>query len=225
MNQFVEILQAVQDFTDKLTVKRVILALCVGALTTILTFSFENRDVIFHKFYSKFNDFDHPALWEVSAQSKTQLINLVKTDSIINMVLVTEIDLQKNRRLPKFWNLSSAFEPQVRKKVESMLPQPVFDYDSKNTKQMVGVLNNEFVCTRFEDTVFYRHFPYLVKEIPVICRIAIPPFYGRFVGIMTIGLKQHPTKDELDAIRIEAASLAVEVYIRDINKTNKKRSR
>lgn len=222
MKQFLEILQIVQDFTDKLTAKRVMLALCVGVLTTVLTFSFENRDIIFHQFYSKLNDFDHPAMWEVSAQSKTQLIKLVSDETLVNMVMVTEIDLQKNRRLPKFWNLASAFEPQVRKKVEGMLPQPVFDYDANNTKQMVGVLNNEFVCARFEDTLFYRHFPYLAKEVPVICRIAIPPFYGRFVGILTLGLRQKPTKDEIDSIRIEAARLAVEIYLRDINKMPKR---
>lgn len=219
MDKLLEVLQLVQDFTDRLTVKRIFLALGAGVLITLLTFAFENRNALFHSAYSKVNQFDHPSQWEIGEQSKAQLRDLVKNEGLVSMVLVTEIDLQKNRRTPKFWYTTSKFEPQIRKKVETLLPQPVFDYDAANTKQMVGVLNNEFVCARFEDTVFNRHFPYLAKETPVICRIAIPPFYGRFVGMLTVGLNRNPSKDEVDSLRLEAARLSVELYIRDINGT------
>ena len=218
MNKVIELLQLVQDFTDRLTVKRILLALFVGVLATFITLVFENRDVIFHSIYTHVNNMETPRGWVISESSKQQLRGLIKDGSIINMVMVTEIDLQKNRRTAKYWELVSELEPQVRKQAEALLPQPVFDYDANNTRQMVGVLNNEFVCSRFEETILNRHFPYMAKEVPVICRIAIPPFYGRFVGTLTVGLQAPPSKEELDAIRIEAARLAVEIYIRDVSK-------
>jgi len=213
---------AIQDFTDKLTITRIVTALFAGIMFTGMMMVYENRDLIFEKIY---NTGQRPqpsamllSVWDVTPKTKEDLISLVKGSSLISFALITEVDLQKNRSTAKHWFLDDPNEAQIRARASTALPQAVFDYDAKNTQQMVGVLNNDFVCAKFTDTIYVRSFPDLAKRVPVICRIAIPPFYGKFVGILTFGLRVQPTKDELDSIRLEASRLAVEIYLRDILK-------
>jgi hypothetical protein len=210
--------QLVEDLTDKLTVKRILAVLVAGVLATLITLLYENRGAVFAKIHQVFVEEKVPTNWTVGAVSQRALTDLVIKNPSINMILVTEIDLQKNRRLPRFWYVESKFEPQIRAKVATLLPQPVFDTDQKNTQQIISVLNNEFSCTRTPDTVFGKIFPFVVSEIQVICRLAVPPFYGRFVGILTIGVNSQLTKSELEAIRLELARLSTEIYIRDVLK-------
>jgi hypothetical protein len=213
-----EILQWIQDLADKLTVKRIFTILLTGILLTFMALVFENRDLVFQQVYATMAGRDQPATWDVSSATKEQLITLVKTSPLVKFAMITEVDLQKNRRIVRFFNLDDPDEANIRLKSATMLPQAVFDYDAKNTQQIVAILNNEFVCSRFQDTVYQRFFPDLGKRMPTICRLAIPPFYGRFVGILTFGLATTPTKEEMDAVRIEAARIAVEIYLRDVIK-------
>lgn len=212
------IIHFLQDITDKLTLSKLAAVFVLGILATFLTIVYENRTAVFEKIITTLNGSAEEAGWNLSDETKKQMVGMVKGSKWLNMILVTEIDLQRNRRLPKYWFLDSPLEPQIQNKAALLFPQPVFDLDAKNTQQMIGILNNEFVCSRFEDTIFFKLFPELQKEMPFICRLSIPPFYGRFVGILTVGLKKIPTKEEQEQIRIELARFSVEVYLRDIVK-------
>lgn len=215
---FWQALGKIQDFTDALTLRRIL----VAVLTTLLLMGtytlYENRLLAFDKALSFFSTKDSPKNWELSDASKNSLNALVATNGLVKMIMITEVDLQKNRHSPRFWKLQDPLENVMKQRVANMLPQAVFDYDAKNTQQMVAVLNNEFVCSRFQETALHRVFPEIAKNTPVVCRIAIPPFYGRFVGVLTFGLVDQPTKDQFDALRIEAARISVEIYLRDIVK-------
>jgi hypothetical protein len=54
--------------------------------------------------------------------------------------------------------------------------------------------------------------------MPAVCRLAIPPFVGQFVGMVTVGLSKQVTKQEMDTIRLEVSRLAVEIYLSDVVK-------
>ena len=98
------------------------------------------------------------------------------------------------------------------------LPQAVFDYDAKNTTQMVAILSNEFKCDPYKDTIYFRYAPELENNLPTVCRLAIPPFVGQFVGFITVGMSKEMTKQELDSIRLEVSRIAVEIYLNDVIK-------
>lgn len=208
----------VEDFTDKLTLRRVFMLLMTGLLVSFTALMYENREQFFQAAVASLMNTSTISTWEPTETTQQQLKNLVRNSGTIKFAMVTEVDLEKNRRTPKFWYLDDPEEIFIRAKANTMLPQAVFDYDPKNTQQMVAVINNEFVCNKFSDTVYQRFFPDLGKRMPVICRLAIPPFYGRFVGIMTIGLRHPPSQEELDSIRLEASRLSVEIYLRDVIK-------
>jgi hypothetical protein len=99
------------------------------------------------------------------------------------MISIIEVDLRRNTRFPRFFFVEDIENSRViQDELSTLLPQAVFDMDPKNTKQLVSVLQNEFSCVRFQDTVYQRFVPEVGKKTPVICRIAIPPFYNKFAG-------------------------------------------
>jgi len=202
------------DISDHLTIKKIIATLILGLGFAILVVGYENRAAIFQNLVSPVENKHAPTDWEIGNESKTQLVKLVSSSDIINFVMVSAVDLQLNRRESKFWFTDS----DTKTEVQNLLPQPVFDDNPKNTDQMVAVLSNEFTCGSINDTIYPRYSFKLTTASPVICRIAIPPFYGRFVGILTFGLNRAPSPEERDAIRLEASRLAVEIYLKDITK-------
>ena len=101
---------------------------------------------------------------------------------------------------------------------EVQVVHTIFDYDPKNTAQMVSVLANEFRCDPFQDTIYHKVIPKAGEHIGTICRVAIPPFVGKFIGFLSIGLPHTISKPELDSIRLELSRVAVEIYLRDIEK-------
>lgn len=210
-------LESIQNFADKLTLKRLLTVLLSGILITLITMAYENRNAVFTAGFLAISEKPQTS-WTVSQESQSSLVDLVQKSNLVKLISISEVDLQKNRRTIRFWHLNDPAENKIRAKLSNILPQPVFDYNQKNTAQMVAILNNEFSCSRFEDTSYGDTFPELTPILPVVCRIAIPPFYGRFVGILTIGLSAQPTKNELDTIRLEASRLAVEVYLREVIK-------
>jgi hypothetical protein len=214
-----KVLTFIEDLIDTLTFKRVAL---IGLLTIIglILFSlYENRLTIVEKLVQP-PIAAEPVVtsWELSEASKTALQNLAKSTNV-SFVSVSEVDLKKNRRVVRYYYIddaSVAITPEITSALS--LPRAVFDYDAKNTAQMVAILGNEFKCDNYKDTIYFRFAPDLAGKLPTICRLAIPPFVGQFVGFVSVGMSQQLTKQELDTIRLEVSRLAVEIYLNDVTK-------
>ena len=214
-----KIVAFLEDMIDTLTFKRVALLSLLAIVGISLLTLFENRAATFSALY-KTTEAATAIQWELSDESKNELQSLIPgTQGLIGIVILTDVDLKKNRRKTKYihivdQNLSTAILPVTSK----LLPQALFDYDAKNTAQMVAMLNNEFLCVPSEDTVNARFFPTLAKNLPVTCRIAVPPFFGEFAGYITVILTRKPKASEYDAMKIEINRIAIELYLRDISK-------
>lgn len=211
------------DIIDALTWKRFALVGLLGMVTLSLLMIFESRNTIFNKIISSTPVEEISVPWEVSQETKTELIALTKMP-IITGVLLTEVNLKKNRRITKFWHVN---DPEFRQEASvvaaTLLPQAFFDTDKKNNEQMLGVLSNQFVCTPSRDTVLFRFFPSIDKKYPYVCRLAVPPFAGEFAGMVTVLLTRKPTPSEVDSLKIEITRVSVEMYLRDIQNHGKKR--
>lgn len=219
MDTISEVFQVLQDISDKLTITRIFTVLVVGILATSLAMLYENRSTIFQTAYMRMTGEKEPKSgWAISHETQNQLSTFVTAVELVNYVSVVEVDLKKNTRWFRYVLFDDPDGAQVKTSILNILPQSMFDYDQKNTLQMVSVLQNEFTCVRFQDTIYQRFQPSLSKKIPIMCRIAIPPFYNKFAGYIDVGLNQAPTKYELDSLRIEATRLAVEIYLRDVVK-------
>lgn len=212
------IFQFIQDVTDKLTVTRLLLVLLASMIATFSMFFYENRTVLFEGAIKKLYNDTEIINWGISKESKLDIVRLVKDSPIINFALVTQVDLQKNRRNNRFLELQSSLADEIRGKVALMVPMPVFDEDGRNTSQILSVLNGDFICSPFDETVFGRLFPELRPEMPIVCRISIPPVYGHATGILTIGLAKKPTSEEMTVIKQDVIDLSSKIYMRDIIK-------
>lgn len=215
-----KIIEFLEDMIDTLTFRRVALLCLLATVMIALLAMFENRSLLFSKLY-KNAELETAVQWELSDVSKNELIQLT-TNEIVAAVLVTDVDLKKNRRTTKYYFVKDpvAYET-IKQTVSKLLPQALFDYDPKNTEQMVAMLNNEFKCTPVKDTVFVRFFPDWPEKYPVVCRLAVPPYFGEFAGFTTIMLNTVPSQNQIDVLKIQMNRVAIEMYLRDVSKKPK----
>lgn len=216
-----EIVAFLNDMVDALTWKRFALLALLGFVTIALLILFDNRTTVFNRLVDSTPVEELSIPWEVSQQTKTELTALTRLP-IIDGVLLTEVNLKKNRRITKFWYVRDAdFRQQAATVISQMLPQAFFDSDRKNNEQMLNVLGNQFSCTPTEETIFVRFIPDMQKKYPVVCRLAVPPFAGEFAGLVTVLLTRKPTQPEVDSLKIEITRVSVEMYLRDIQNRRK----
>lgn len=212
-----EIVSFLNDMVDALTWKRAGLLSLLGTMVVVLLMAFENRASLFDRVYSQptIEQLAHP--WELTATSKNDLVNLM-TQDLVGGVLVTEVNLKKNRKTSKFWTIrDQTYSESVAKIVANLLPQALFDTDRKNNEQMIAVLNNQFLCSKTEDTMFASVIPDMPKRLPYICRLAVPPYVGEFAGFITIALTRPASLGELEALKIEITRISIELYLRDVS--------
>ena len=77
---------------------------------------------------------------------------------------------------------------------------------------MIDLINGEFVCSPFTDTIGSKIIPELAKHIHTVCANGIPPYYGKFLGIVSIYTKRAPLPEEQDQIRSIAKNLSSMIY-------------
>ena len=206
---------------DALTWTRAGLIFLAAGMTVILLMLFENRTTLFNRFVDPVPVENIAVPWNASEETKAELATLIQQD-IIGGVVLTEVDLKKNRSTIRFWAVrDQLFRNEVKAVLDELLPQAFFDSDPRNNGQMIQVLNNQFVCVDSKDTIFIRFFPDIDKQYPRVCRLAVPPFSGQFAGMVTILLTRPPTADEIAALKIEMTRVSVELYLRDIQHSYK----
>lgn len=223
--QKVALVGFVEYLIDTLTFKRVALLALLGILSLCLLFIYENRVPIIQKTMSYLTSqavaqIEPPTGWSLSSGSKASLDSLLKSGNV-NAVIVSEVDLKRNSRTVRYSNFSDDVTRNADYQTllyRETRPHSVFDYNAKNTAQMVAVLANEFRCDNFTDTNLYIAAPNMASDITTICRLAIPPFVGTFVGFIAVGLNQKLTQSELDSVRLELSRIAVEIYLTDVVK-------
>lgn len=216
MSKEEEVVGFLNDMLDALTWKRFFLLAFLTCLMLGLLVVFEGRNTIFNKVFGQVPTSDLTTPWAVSAESKAELNGLTK-HPYIAAVLLTEVNLKKNRRITKYWySRDEEFREEATKIMATLLPQAFFDTSKNNNDQMLAVLSNQFVCSNTVDTVFVNFFPNIQKKFPTICRLAVPPFTGEFAGMVTILLDKTPSPSQMDALKIELTRVSVELYLRDI---------
>ena len=217
-----KVLTFIEDIIDTLTFRRVALVALLTVIGLSLYALYENRQAIVENIVNQEaatgSKDPVPTSWLLSEGSKLAMQTLAKSTAV-SFIAVTDVDLKKNRRLVQYYYVD---DPSIKLSGEALralgLPQAVFDYDAKNTAQMVAILSNEFKCDAFRDTIFFRYAPELENQIPKICRLAIPPFVGSFAGFITVGMDTASSKTELDSIRLEVSRIAVDIYLNDVIK-------
>lgn len=140
---------------------------------------------------------------------------IVDSDIIVG-IMVVSVNLQKNARYSVYTYIN---DPEVKTIYDKFLENgitkevPFFIGNQIHDLRLTRIMNHEFICSPFKDTIGYKISPDAANKISTVCAVSIPPSYGNFKGIIGIYLKSYPTDIEQDRIRIFIKSIAEETSL------------
>lgn len=88
---------------------------------------------------------------------------------------------------------------------------PFFTNDDINNARMLRILNHEFVCSPYKETISYKYAPEAALVVSTVCTVGVPPSFGSFVGMVGVFLKNPPTMLEQDQLRIILKNISVQL--------------
>lgn len=157
--------------------------------------------------------------WQISTRTEQTIKEEINAHPEAAWAIITEMDLGANAKRNKFWyNEDQMIQSSLNRQILNQPNNQIFDFDKTHTAQMVKILQNEFVCSPIAETVVSKYDASLADQTENVCRIAIPPFYGRFVGILTIGIRGPITDDVRFSVKSMASNISATVYWGDVIK-------
>lgn len=146
---------------------------------------------------------------------QTMIDSTAARSNIIVGVQIAKVDLQKNIRYIAYTSIK---EPAAKKAYSNFMLDnitieiPAFTKNHIQNSRMLSMINHEFVCYPFTDTVSYELIPELGKHIKAVCAMPIPVEVGKFAGYVAVFLSREPTDTERDLIRIESGIISSQAY-------------
>ena len=149
-----------------------------------------------------------------SELSKIVDTSLDKSD-VINGVQVVRIDLKRNVRylIHTHWQTPELQKLYDEYSIDRITAEvPVFSKDDVQNARIIRLMNHEFDCTPFRDTLSYKLVPAAAEHIAMVCSISIPPAFSEFKGIIAMSLNRVPTDDEKAIIRNILIDISEKIY-------------
>lgn len=150
---------------------------------------------------------------ELSKTTKNMIDLTVDKSELIIGIIVVSVDFQKNTRQVIYVKTDEpSLMDTAMHAMQSSLEIPLFNSDPINNKRMTDVINGEFICTKYSDTISAQIYPETKKSIETICISGIPPYYGAFNGVVGIITKRALTTDEIDQLRVISRNISSTIY-------------
>lgn len=126
-------------------------------------------------------------------------IALDKID-VVNGVQVVKVDLKRNVRyiIHAHWEtpeLQGLYDRFSRERITVEIPVFSRNDDAQNSR-IIRLMNHEFDCSPFSETLIYKLVPAAASYIGVVCSISIPPAFTEFKGMVAVSLSREPTDAE-----------------------------
>ncbi len=152
---------------------------------------------------------------QISTRIMGKIDTMVQGNPNIVAIQIASVNLPSNTR----YNIYSVIRDSNLNHLYSVLTNsrvmdatPIFTEDDANNTRMTKVVNHEFICTPFKETVNYRSMPLAAEYVATVCDVSIPPSYGHFSGVIEIFLKVPPTELEKDVIRTTGRDLSANIF-------------
>jgi hypothetical protein len=212
-------LPLIDKFLGWVSLKRVLLLgfMAVVMITTLTVF--ENRTQLSEGIADRGKErnlFDEPI--KLSKSSEEQIKTVTKGHAEILMISVISVNMRVLQRTPVY---VYSGDVQIQKMVDNQLAArtgtiPVFTKDEKADADMVSLMNGDFSCVKYGDTVNATIFPALAGRVKQLCRIGLPPYKGNFAGYISVMLSDMTGPYKEDEIRLELTKLATDIYLSDV---------
>lgn len=210
-------LTTVRRFLDALSWKK-IAQLAVFLFVIVLGWAtFEMREPIYNFIVQTRIQKSQPSLLTALSKKTTTIIdNIVTQSDLIAGISIVNVDFQKNLKTMVYVSIDDPrLKAEYVRAYGTATSLPLFSTDVLNNKRLVGIINGEFICSSYAETVAAQTAPETKKYVSTVCVSGIPPYYGAFSGIVNIYLHRIPTQEEVDQIRVMSRNISVLVYDTD----------
>lgn len=139
----------------------------------------------------------------------------VAREPVVVGIQIVKVDLRKNVRYVLY---SSIKDTNIKKLYSNFLTDnitlevPIFTNKASQDAIMLSLINHEFICYPFTDTISYELVPALAEYVKTVCSTTIPVQHGKFEGFVAVFLSRQPTAIEKDLIRIESKIISELAY-------------
>lgn len=154
----------------------------------------------------------------LSKKSREEIDMLVVQSDLIVSIIISTVDFQKNTRHIIYKNSDDSNLRKIYDTDDRGLSGdvPLFNADTINNSRMVDLINGEFTCHSYSNSIDAMLTPTTIPFANTVCSNGIPPFYGMFSGVVSVILKRNPTASEIAQLREVTRNLASKIYERDI---------
>ena len=212
----------IQKFLQVLTWKKLLQLLLFLFIIGLSWATYENREIIYGFANQKRIDPSSPHIHELSKITTNDIDAIVERSELIVGMQVILADFQKNQRIVIYSSIDSD-NIELRKIYSKFNNSSIgnislFSDNVEDNRHLVALINGEFACRPFSETLSGRMSPEAGQHIKSSCSNGIPASYGRFTGMIVIYLKRQPHPDEFEQIRSLAKTLATTIFDRDLNR-------
>lgn len=156
----------------------------------------------------------------ISIESEKEITKFLQSSGDIVAVSAVSASLSKNIRRTIFFKTENAELQQIWDSYMTRRQSRVnvFAAEIRNDR-IINVINGEFDCRPFSETIGFKLYPSANKMVNSICSISIPAGFdksGDFVGFVNIFLNKGMTIAERNKLAQRAIILSNNIYRREI---------
>jgi hypothetical protein len=156
------------------------------------------------------------ATFKISKESTKKMEELVGSNKNIVGIAILAVDLRLNlKTLIAYYGYDKNNATIVSS--ESLRRLPFFNKSEDNNRQMVHLLNGEFICQPFEKTQFKTILFNTNSSAVYVCSVSLPPYYGNFSGYISLLMNTEPDLNIQLDYKSKVDILSTEIYLRDIS--------
>lgn len=217
-------LRFITKLLHTITLSKVILWAGAALLATVLFTVYENRKVIFDITTSAEPGINPIGIiFSIGPETRRKIENFVKAEEHVIGFSVLTADLRLNRRTSIFfYGFDDGKESPPQQPNSPFNRLPLFSSSEENNRQVVKLINGEFFCAPYSTSLLSITSPNLNPNARTLCRASLPPYYGNFVGFITVFLKNEPSVEEQVRLKSSIESMATEIYFRDVLNTSRR---
>jgi hypothetical protein len=217
MASLLEKLAVLSQFIKTLTWRKLMQFAVFLAIIAISWAGFENRESIYGYLSQDKISISKTKITTLSEPTRKEIDRYVYGSSLVVGIQIHVVDFQKNSKFIVYTGtdvqeLRLAWQQFFE---DSLSVLPLFNTDAINNSNIIDLINGDIICAPYSETTTSKLIPSSTKYIHTVCMSSIPPFYGKFAGIINVHLKQEPSSIELDQIKTMSKILSTTIYDRD----------
>lgn len=211
-------LSLVSALVKTITFNKVLLWALAMIITVVSYTVYERRDDLFQASpFARLPGNDVGMIFNISKTTKARAKEFVESDQMIVGLTILSADLRLNSRVSLFHIGDNEYaDPVAEAALQNLSSLPLFSKSEENNRQMIKLINGEFLCVPYATSAMALAVPNANKRVITICRASLPPYYGQFSGFVSLFLNADPDIERQIRLKQQLEMFATGVYFRDV---------